>query len=245
MFAVSIVVAVSLAMLSLWVRFGVARSALGMLPGGAQSVIGGSVMGLAIAGIHYTGMDAARFIGAPQSDTPMSLPEAHTIALSIALVSMATTALVAGAAGLARYRQLIERLKAKGARLRAISQSSIDGIIVFDHAGIVQEFNPGAQRIYGWQPHEVIGQHIGMLMEPRTRRLADADVAAFLDALKPEMNGERDPVAPGRDGQDIPIRLVVAPMAVPGASLYVAFVSNIAERVRMAHELQESEAQFR
>ncbi|MFT3857544.1 MAG: MHYT domain-containing protein [Aquabacterium sp.] len=246
MFAVSIVVAVTLAMVSLWVRFGVADSAsLGRLSSATQAVIGGGVMGLAVAGMHYTGMAAARFMGTPQSATPMGMPDAVTIALSITLVSMTTTVLVAGATGLARYRQLIEQLQKKGARLRAISHSSLDGIIVFDAQGTVQDFNPGAQRIYGWQPQEVIGQHVGMLMPPALRTAAQADFPAFLQQLDLVGRGERDTVGHHREGHDIAIRLVIERMQVPGSDLHVAFVSDITDRVRMARDLQESEAQFR
>ena len=61
-FALSIGVAVGLAILALWVRFGLA-TVMGQRLGTSQTLISGGVMGLAIAGMHYTGMAAARFIG--------------------------------------------------------------------------------------------------------------------------------------------------------------------------------------
>jgi PAS domain S-box-containing protein len=245
MFAVSIVVAVSLAVLALWVRFGVRALALNKLSGLLQAIISGCAMGLAIAGMHYTGMAAARFIGPAQSATPMALQDALNIALSITLVSFLATVLVAGATGLSRYRQLIEQLQKKGARLRAISNSALDGIIVFNEQGLIQDFNPGAQRIFGWQPAEVIGQKVSMLMTPTVRAAAEADFGAFMQQAYGVMDEERDTRACHRDQHAISIRLVVARMDVPGSALYVAFVSDITERLRMASELQDSEAQFR
>ncbi len=245
MFALSIVVAVSLAVLALWVRFGVKDSVLGMQSRLVQSMISGSVMGLAISGMHFTGMAAARFIGKPQGNGINSLQDPVTIALGITLVTMVATVLVAGATGLSRYRQLIERLEKKGARLRAISNSALDGIIVFDSRGIIEDFNPGAQRIYGWAPHEMIGQHVARLMPPERKALAEADYPAFLREASRFIDEERDTEGWHRDGHLIPIRLVMARMPITGSDLYVAFVSDITERMRMARELQDSEEQFR
>ena len=36
------------------------------------------------------------------------------------------------------------------ARLRSIVESAVDGIIVIDAAGIVEAFNPGAERLFGY-----------------------------------------------------------------------------------------------
>ncbi|MGQ0596648.1 MHYT domain-containing protein [Aquabacterium sp.] len=245
MFALSIVVAVSLAVLALWVRFGVQDSALGRQSRLVQSLISGSVMGLAISGMHFTGMAAARFIGKPQTQVNTSLQDPVAIALSITLVSMIATVLVAGATGLSRYRQLIERLEKNGARLRAISNSALDGIIVFDSQGIIEDFNPGAQRIYGWAPSEIIGQSVSRLMPPKRKALAEADFPAFLRDASRFIDEERDTDGWHRDGHAIAIRLVIARMPMAGSNLYVAFVSDITERMRMARELQDSEEQFR
>ena len=62
MFGLSIVVAVVLATLALWVRFGL-RSFGARLDESRLLLISATVMGCAIAGMHYTGMAAARFIG--------------------------------------------------------------------------------------------------------------------------------------------------------------------------------------
>lgn len=68
-FALSIVVAVLLAVLALWVRFGLQqRLRVGTAP---VTVLAGGVMGLAIAGMHYTGMAALRFTDAV---SPITVP---------------------------------------------------------------------------------------------------------------------------------------------------------------------------
>ena len=76
----SIVVAVLLAMLALWIRFGLA----GRLSRPWAIALGGVVMGGAIAGMHYTAMGAARFVGLADGPCNTSIENAGWLALWIA-----------------------------------------------------------------------------------------------------------------------------------------------------------------
>ena len=66
LFVVSIIVAVTLGTLALWVSFGLRHQR--RLKGYKRRLLAGAIMGLAIAGMHYTAMEAARFIGTPEPD---------------------------------------------------------------------------------------------------------------------------------------------------------------------------------
>jgi len=50
------------------------------------------------------------------------------------------------------------------ARLRAVVDNAVDGIITIDEYGLVVDFNPAAQRLFGYEPEELVGQNIKMLM---------------------------------------------------------------------------------
>jgi len=103
-FALSTVVAVVLAMLALWAHTGLGRTALHPW---LRFILSGMVMGAAIAGMHYTGMSAARFIG--QSDMAgdmTSSPQTYT-ALILAAFAILVGALVAAVNGLLRSREFL------------------------------------------------------------------------------------------------------------------------------------------
>lgn len=92
-FALSIVVAIIMATLALWIRFGV-RSWQNRLPSWQLNLLSGIVMGLAISAMHYTGMLAARFV-APVGFTAVDdVANSQQIALIVTSVSVLVTLLV-------------------------------------------------------------------------------------------------------------------------------------------------------
>src|SRR5204862_5129166 len=57
-------------------------------------------------------------------------------------------------------------LRSEEARKSAILESAQDGIISIDHKGHILEFNPAAQRIFGYTRGQAIGREIAELIIP-------------------------------------------------------------------------------
>jgi PAS domain S-box-containing protein len=244
MFALSIVVAVALAVLALWVRHGLAVR-LPRHDGWRLTWASGAVMGLAISGMHYTGMAAARFMGTPTLEGNTSTPNSIPLSLGITLVTVVASVLVGAAVGLARYRQLLARMESKEGRLRAITETSMDAIIVFDDKGMVHKYNPAAERIFGVPAQEMLGQSVTRIMVEPYKTMASASFDRFLEEVSRAMGIELESHCHQSDGRRIPIRLMMGRMVSLQEKLYVAFVSDISERKRMEMELRDREAQFR
>lgn len=93
-------------------------------------------------------------------------------------------------------------------RYQALVESAADGIIVADENGRIASFNPAATRMFGYQPDEVVGEPLTLLMpEPyRERHLRAFDLAK---SRAPEQTGgtvyEFEGLA--RDGRVFPIEL--------------------------------------
>ncbi|MBB3284197.1 MHYT domain-containing protein [Mitsuaria sp. BK037] len=112
-FGASIVVAVLLAMLALWIRFGLA----GRLSRPWAIALGGVVMGGAIAGMHYTAMGAARFVGLADGPCNTSIENAGWLALAVTVMALAISAITAGANGLLVLRRLNTELVEERGRM--------------------------------------------------------------------------------------------------------------------------------
>jgi len=95
------------------------------------------------------------------------------------------------------------------ARLAAVVESSDDAIITLDLASLIQTWNEGAERIFGYKKQEVLGRHVAFLRPPES---AD-DEAVFLDHIR---CGKRihhyETRRQCKDGRIIDISLTLSPL---------------------------------
>src|SRR5260221_5956188 len=61
------------------------------------------------------------------------------------------------------------------ARKHAILEAALDAIVIMDHEGRVVEFNPAAEKMFGYARSEVLGQKLGDVIIPPELRRAHHD----------------------------------------------------------------------
>jgi PAS domain S-box-containing protein len=243
MFGLSIIVAVVLATLAIWIRFGL-RSLRIHLPQPVRGLISASVMGCAIAGMHYTGMAAARFVGElPPNAAPGQ--SSTFLALAITLITVAFTILVMSANGLLRYRELFRQQGESESWMRALLTTTVDGVVTVDRDGVIHEFNASAERIFGWTRGEIVGRNIRLLMDDTARSERDG-LLNYLRTENDAIPGKgSEVIAVRKDGSTVPIRRALGHAKLAERDLFVLFVTDISERRAIMQALRDSEQQFR
>ena len=94
-------------------------------------------------------------------------------------------------------------------RLAAIVRSSADAIIGETLDGIITDWNPAAERLYGYTAEEVIGQHLSLLVPPDER----ADLAHQVARVRSGESIEGlEVVRWTKDGQRLEVSLTVSPV---------------------------------
>ncbi|MDX8121931.1 PAS domain S-box protein [Janthinobacterium sp. GMG2] len=245
LFALSLLVAVTLAMLALWVRFGLSAMRQRLSPL-TSLLLSSVVMGLAISGMHYTGMLAARFSGTPTAGENTITVQASFVALAVALITVTLTVFVAAANGLLRYRQLLRHASVSESRLRAIVDTAADGLITIDGQGKVRSFNPAAESLFGWREAEIVGRDASVLLQPADaaeyegylRDYLETGASRILDSGR-ELDGRH------KDGAVLPMRVAIGKIDTPGQPLFVAFVTDMRSSRSMEQALKDSERQYR
>ena len=130
------------------------------------------------------------------------------------------------------------------ARLAAVVRSSADAIVGETLEGIVTDWNPAAERLYGYWAEEVIGRHLTMLIPPE--RLAEAE-----EILRRVRGGEHvadvETVRWTKDGQRRDVCLSVSPVWNDAGQIIATsvIVRDITERTAAAKAVADSEALFR
>jgi PAS domain S-box-containing protein len=256
MAAVSVFVAVFLAFISLSVRFRM-RQILSASPLAATS-IAAFIMGVAVAGMHYTAMHAAIFFPDPAA----TVGGVHLAPAILALLITVFTALIASATLAASYagrqidlvaqlsseisqRTAIERdaLRSR-ARTQAIVDAVADAIVTIDRAGRIRQWSLGAERIFGYTAEEIVGADVITLMPAPHGSRHDQYVSSFIHSRKAKIIGiGRELTAIRKDGSEFPIELTVSEVKGIDEILFTGILRDITERKRAEQELIDARHQ--
>ena len=114
-------------------------------------------------------------------------------------------------------RDITERKKAENdlreseSRMRAITETAADAIIVMDENSIIQQFNPAAQTMFGYSPKDAVGKNIQILIPHPHHDLHQTYVNNYLSSGNPNIIGKkRELNGMRKDNSIFPIELVVS-----------------------------------
>jgi len=131
-------------------------------------------------------------------------------------------------------------------RMRSIFDSAIEGIVVIDERGRIESANAALLHLLGYEPHELIGQNISMLMPQPYRDNHPQYLANYLLTGKRVIIGSgRDVLGLRKDGTLLDIHLSVSEMQIGTSKKYTGMIRDISDRKRMEETLRESEERFR
>lgn len=129
------------------------------------------------------------------------------------------------------------------ARFAAIVESSFDAIVSKSLEGIVETWNPAAERLFGWTADEMIGQPIRRIIPEDLQEEEDRIIARIrAGATVPKFNTTRLTKA----GELLPIAVTVSPVCdVDGKVVGASKVANdLREQVRLEADIREKTEQF-
>jgi PAS domain S-box-containing protein len=136
--------------------------------------------------------------------------------------------------------------RASGERLRSIIDSAVDGIIVIDHRGHIESFNPAAERLFGYPRSEVVGRNVSMLMPSPYHEEHDEYLRRYLTTGEAKIIGiGREVTGRRRDGSVFPLHLSVGEMTIGGERKFTGILHDLSDRVALEHRLRASEARWR
>lgn len=137
-------------------------------------------------------------------------------------------------------------VRASEGRKTAILESALDAIITIDGAGIVMEFNPAAERTFGYPRQGAIGRELAELIVPvRFRERHRQGLARFAATGQgPVLNRRIEMPALRADGTEFPAELAISPIAGQGATMFTAYLRDITERKHAEEEIKKLNEQL-
>lgn len=174
------------------------------------------LIGLAVSGMHYTGMAAAQFVpfqhaaGHSVNSSVDSVLLAYGIGAGMLLILVSAFTSV----------QIDRRLKAQSAeselKFKSVIESAKDAIIVTDFQGSIIQWNQGAERIFGYAQEEILGSAIDSIIP---RRFPKADEQQTVELI-----GSR------KDGSEFPLEMSLGSWETEKGVFFSSIIRDITER---------------
>lgn len=142
---------------------------------------------------------------------------------------------------------ITERVRAEQAlrlsekRKRAILNAALDCIITIDQDGRIVEFNPAAERTFGYARTDIIGRDLAeCIIPPELREAHRSGLAKYGETAEGPVLGRRIEIKAMRsDGEVFPVELAITPIKTEQATYYTAYLRDITERVHAQAEIAE------
>lgn len=126
------------------------------------------------------------------------------------------------------------------ALLNAIIENAIDGIITINERGIVESINPSACRLFLYNPEEVIGKNISLLMPSPDREKHDSYIQNYKSSGIPHIIGhDRDVLGRKKDGNIFPFRLGVSEVKFEGERIFAGFIHDMSHQKEAENRLMQ------
>ena len=143
-------------------------------------------------------------------------------------------------------RRDAEHLRAARTRHEAMLDVALDAVISIDDDGHVLEFNPAAERTFGYTQEEAVGRDMAeLIVPPELRERHRIGLARFLETKEPVVLDRRLELTGMRaDGSTFPVELTITRIDLPDQAGFAGYVRDITERKEAEAEMRASRARI-
>jgi PAS domain S-box-containing protein len=136
-------------------------------------------------------------------------------------------------------RKWAEALRQREARLAAMVNSLVDAVVSADSGGNIVGWNPGAERLFGYQGSDILGQPITLLIPARHHAGHQAGLARvqegdeyYVNGSSMERHGRR------QDGREFPAVLSLSQWSLADEQFYTVIVRDLTEQKQAEDQLR-------
>ena len=151
------------------------------------------------------------------------------------------------------FIDISERIRAEAAlrdseaRKSAIMASALDAILTIDRAGLIVDFNPAAERMFGWRREAAVGREMAaLIIPPALRERHRRGLARCVETGQGVILDTRIEITALRaDGTEFPVELTVTAIPGGGTSAFTGFIRDITERKNAEATLRAAQEEQR
>ena len=139
-------------------------------------------------------------------------------------------------------KKVEQALRDSETRANAILNHALEGIITIDEHGIINSFNPAAEKLFGYQTFEVVGKNVTLLIPENFRSAHEKGLKNYLETGVTKVIGiGAEVVGLRKDGSTFPLDLGISEMNLGETRMFNGIIRDITERKKAEQALRESE----
>jgi PAS domain S-box-containing protein len=139
-----------------------------------------------------------------------------------------------------RVLNMQERMLEAFEWVRVVSDNILDAIFTIDTRATIVSCNKQAEAMFGWEPKELIGQNVHVLMPEPYHSAHDGYVRAYVDGGPPHIIGRtREVRAKRKDGSSFDAEISITELRMEKNRFFVGTVRDITERIATRRLLEE------
>ena len=124
------------------------------------------------------------------------------------------------------------------AHFRLLMKYCVDGMIIIDGTGLILEFNPAAEEIFGYVRSEIVGRNVSMLMPEPDRSRHDGYLRNYMQTGRAKIIGiGREVIGERKDGSTFSMDLSVGELPIGVGRYFIGTVRDITERQTIESQL--------
>jgi two-component system, cell cycle sensor histidine kinase and response regulator CckA len=133
------------------------------------------------------------------------------------------------------------------ARKAAVLESALDCIVTMDHTGRIIEFNPAAEKTFGYSSAEAIGKSLAEMLVPAAlRERHNEGLRNYLATGKGRILGKRTELTALRaDGSEFPVEVAVVAINEEDPPVFTGYIRDLTAQRKSAEALRLSEERYR
>jgi PAS domain S-box-containing protein len=138
-----------------------------------------------------------------------------------------------------------DELKRSEARHRVVVETASDAVVSIDESGVIILANPATKRIFGYNPEQLIGKPLTVLMPGAMRKLHETGFKRYLETGARHLNWQGTEMTALRaNGEEFPAEVSFGEMTADERKVFTGFIRDISEKKRSQEMLHNTQAEL-
>lgn len=139
----------------------------------------------------------------------------------------------------AAFSDMRDQIRARQQRLETILDTAAESIITFNEEGIIENINLAAEKLFGYDQADIVGQNLMLIIPAEIMDGRDDYIDHFMQhGIQRFIGQESEITGRHKNGSWLPLALKISAIGIDGHTLYTGLVADISERKAMLEHLK-------